>query len=396
MNSSISKLQVMENPDPRSSVILPDSTLGVLGGGQLGRMFAQAAQRMGYRVAVLEPSADSPCGQIAQHVITTAYDDATGLAELARHSRAITYEFENVSAKAVEFLESQGKPLRPGSRALRITQDRWLEKSFLLENQLPVTGFGLATTADELKKTLQQFRLPGFLKTSRGGYDGKGQMSVATAESAEIARRSFAGAALIYEEKVDFDLELSVVACRSVAGQVVAFPPFENEHRNHILDRTFFPGRISAAMATEAIELAKQVGRQLDFVGTYCVEMFAHQDGNLVINEIAPRPHNSGHLTLNACSVSQFDLQVRALCGLSLPEPELLRPAIMLNLVGDGMGDNLLGIPEALALPNVFLHLYGKTKAPKGRKMGHVTVTGSDLASAAKTVEKVQKLLSWG
>jgi 5-(carboxyamino)imidazole ribonucleotide synthase len=396
MNSSESQSAQDPSKAVHSPVILPGATLGLLGGGQLGRMFAQAAQRMGYRIAVLEPSPDSPCGQIANHVIATAYDDPKGLAELAQFSQAITYEFENVAATAVEFLEAQGKPVRPGSRALRITQDRWLEKSFLLENQLPVTGFGLATSREELAKTLTRCRLPGFLKTTRGGYDGKGQISVDSLEAAEKGRQSFGGAALIYEEKVDFDLELSVVACRSVSGQMVAFPPFENEHQNSILHRTLFPGRVSSSLTEQAMELAKKVGQDLGFVGTYCVEMFAHRERGLVINEIAPRPHNSGHLTLNACSVSQFDLQVRALCGLPLPEPESLRAAVMLNLVGDGKGDQLRGIPDVLRFPNAHLHLYGKTKAPKGRKMGHLTVTDRTLAEAVKTVEALQKLLSWG
>lgn len=392
-NSSQSKLTVPNPPD--ANPILPGATLGLLGGGQLGRMFAQSAKSMGYRIAVLEPAQDSPCGQLADHVIATAYDDLEGLAKLASLSDAITYEFENVSASAVEFLEAQGKPIRPGSRALRITQDRWLEKSFLRDNQLPVTGFGLATTAEDLKKTLEHCRLPGFLKTSRGGYDGKGQVAVETADAAEVARQTFGGVALIYEEKVSFELELSVVACRSIQGDVVAFPAFENQHRNHILHQTFFPGRVTSELASQAIELAKQLGQNLGFVGTYCVEMFAGQSG-LVINEIAPRPHNSGHLTMNACSVSQFELQVRALCGLPLPEPEIWREAIMLNLVGDGRGDHLQGIPQALAFPNVHLHLYGKAKAPKGRKMGHLTVTGKNLAAAEIILEKVQKILYWG
>jgi 5-(carboxyamino)imidazole ribonucleotide synthase len=380
----------------KTPVILPGATLGILGGGQLGRMFALEAKRMGYRVAVLEPSPDSPCGQVADQVIAAPYDDRSALAELAAVSAAITYEFENVAAEAVEFLEAQGKPVRPGSRALRITQDRWLEKSFLRDAGLPVTAFGAATTAEELSATLQFARLPGFLKTTRGGYDGKGQVAVATAEEAEAARQGFQGVRLIYEEKVDFASELSVIACRGVDGQAVAYAALENEHRRNILHKTIYPGRVDGNVAAEAHRIALALGEALDFVGTYCVELFAGRDGRVLVNEIAPRPHNSGHFSLDACTVSQFEGQVRALCGLPLAPMELLRPAVMLNLVGDGRGDQLLGVPEALALPGVHLHLYGKSKAPKGRKMGHVTVTGTTLADAMAVAEKVERLLRWG
>jgi 5-(carboxyamino)imidazole ribonucleotide synthase len=380
----------------KTPVILPGATLGILGGGQLGRMFALEAKRMGYRVAVLEPSPDSPCGQVADRVIAAPYDDQVALAELAAASAAITYEFENVAAEAVEFLEAQGKPVRPGSRALRITQDRWLEKSFLRDAGLPVTVFGAATTAEELSATLRIARLPGFLKTTRGGYDGKGQAAVATVEEAEAARQDFQGARLIYEEKVDFASELSVIACRGADGQAVAYAALENEHRRNILHKTIYPGRVSEGIAAEAHRIALALGEALDFVGTYCVELFATRDGRVLVNEIAPRPHNSGHFSLDACTVSQFEGQVRALCGLPLAPMELLRPAVMLNLVGDGHGDRLLGVPEALALPGVHLHLYGKSKAPKGRKMGHVTVTGTTLAHALDVTDKVERLLRWG
>lgn len=368
----------------------------MIGGGQLGRMFALEAKRMGYRVAVLEPAEDSPCGQVADRVIAKPYADRDGLSELAECSAAISYEFENVDAAAVEFLEARGKPVRPGSKALRITQDRWLEKSFVRNLGLPVTPFGMATTAEELSATLAEIGLPGILKTTRGGYDGKGQAAVATAEGAEAARRSFGGAALIYEKRVEFNAEFSVVACRNPQGECVTFPVLENQHRHHILDKTLVPGRLPEAPARQARDMAVSLGHGLDFVGTYCVELFYTTSGDMVVNEIAPRPHNSGHFSLDGCTVSQFELQVRALCGLPLVEPELLRPSVMLNLVGDGGGDRLLGIAEALALPGVHLHLYGKTKAPKGRKMGHVTVLAETLAQACDQVEEVQKLLHWG
>jgi 5-(carboxyamino)imidazole ribonucleotide synthase len=379
-----------------SQIILPGATLGLLGGGQLGRMFALEAKRMGYRIAVLEPSLDSPCGQIADIVIQKPYNDPLALRALVACSDAITYEFENVAAEAVVFLEAQGKPIRPGSFPLGKTQDRLVEKSFIRDMGLPVTPFGPATTAEELSETLRYATLPGYLKTTRGGYDGKGQVVVTTPADAEAARQVFGGVALIYEQHVSFTAELSIVACRNAAGQQVAFPVLENQHSHSILHRTLIPGRFPVAVATRAREMALALGDGLDFIGTYCVEMFVTSTGAIMVNEIAPRPHNSGHFSLDACSISQFELQVRALCNLPLVEPELLQPAVMLNLIGDGQGDTLLGVESALALAGVHLHLYGKIKAPKGRKMGHVTVMAETLAAATERMDAVQRFLHWG
>jgi len=368
----------------------------MIGGGQLGRMFALEAKRMGYRLAVLEPAADSPCGQIADIVLERPYEDKQALSELASLSDAITYEFENIAADAVRYLEGLGKPVRPGSRALEITQDRWLEKSFIRDLELPVTPFGLATTASDLATTLRSARLPGFLKTSRGGYDGKGQIGVSTPDQAESARQSFQGAGLIYEEAVDFSREFSLVAVRNPEGQSAAFPVLENQHRHHILHRTFIPGRIPPEAARQAESIALAIGRGLDFQGTYCVEFFLTRDERVLVNEIAPRPHNSGHFSLDACSHSQFEMQVRALCGLPLVTPRLLQPAVMLNLVGDRQGGRLDGIADILRVPGVHLHLYGKSQVAKGRKMGHVTVMADSLEEAIRLTDGVEDALSWG
>jgi 5-(carboxyamino)imidazole ribonucleotide synthase len=374
----------------------PGSVLGILGGGQLGRMFTLAAKQMGYRVVVLEPAPDSPCGQVADTVLQAEYTDEAALRRLAALSDAITYEFENVDARAVEFLEGLGKPVHPSSAALRITQDRILEKTFARENGIPVTSFASVRSSEEARAVFQGNTFPGFLKTARGGYDGKGQARVHNGEEAARAYEDFKSHDLILEKLVPFEKEISVVACRGHDGSFAAYPPAENVHVRNILDLTVLPARVSAASTAAALKIARQVGEGLNFVGTYCVELFVLPDGAIWLNEIAPRPHNSGHATIDACQCSQFEQQVRALCGLPLGSTELLRPAAMVNLVGDGNGDRLEGVESLLSDPHVSLHLYGKKHAPRGRKMGHFTVLG-DTAEAAETRARALRApLKWG
>ena len=382
-----------------SGALQPGATLGILGGGQLGRMFAMAAKRLGYRVAVLEPSPDSPCGQIADEVIQADYADEAGLRRLAAVSDAVTYEFENVDARAVELLEGLGKPVHPSSAVLRVTQDRILEKTFARENGIPVTDFAAVRTEDEARAVFHGATFPAFLKTARGGYDGKGQAKVNDGEEcARAARAMFAAGArdLILEKLVPFEKEVSVVACRGRDGSFAAYPPVENVHVRNILDVSVLPARIPETSAAAAIEIARKVGEGLSAVGTYCIELFLLPDGAIWFNEIAPRPHNSGHATIDACLCSQFEQQVRALCGLPLGPTTLLRPAAMVNLVGDGHGDHLHGVEALLAQPDVALHLYGKKKAPAGRKMGHFTVLGGSGSSAEARAKELRKLLNWG
>ena len=376
--------------------LMPGAVLGILGGGQLGRMFAMAAKRMGYRVAVLEPSPDSPCGQVADTVIQADYTDEAALRRLAALSDAITYEFENVDARAVEFLEGLGKPVHPSSSALRITQDRILEKTFARENGISVTPFASVRSAEEALAVFHGEEFPAFLKTARGGYDGKGQARVGSGEEAARAWAGFKGHDLILEKLVPFEKEISVVACRGRDGGFAAYPPVENAHVRNILDVSVLPARVSAASAAAAVKIARQVAEGLSIVGTFCVELFVLPDGDIWLNEIAPRPHNSGHATLDACLCSQFEQQVRALCGLPLGSTELLRPAAMMNLVGDGNGDNLSGLEALLADPDAALHLYGKKQAPKGRKMGHFTVLADDADAAEAKARALRARLSWG
>ena len=376
--------------------LMPGAVLGILGGGQLGRMFAMAAKRMGYRVAVLEPSPDSPCGQVADTVIQADYTDEAALRRLAALSDAITYEFENVDARAVEFLEGLGKPVHPSSSALRITQDRILEKTFARENGISVTPFASVRSAEEALAVFHGEEFPAFLKTARGGYDGKGQARVGSGEEAARAWAGFKGHDLILEKLVPFEKEISVVACRGRDGGFAAYPPAENAHVRNILDVSVLPARVSAASAAAAVKIAREVAEGLSIVGTFCVELFVLPDGDIWLNEIAPRPHNSGHATLDACLCSQFEQQVRALCGLPLGSTELLRPAAMMNLVGDGNGDNLSGLEALLADPDVSLHLYGKKQAPKGRKMGHFTVLADNADAAEAKARDLRSRLSWG
>jgi len=375
--------------------ILPGATLGILGGGQLGRMFAMAAKRMGYRVAVLDPSEDSPCGQIADYVLQAPYTDEKALGELAALSDVLTYEFENVDAAAVEFLESLGKPVHPSSRVLRITQDRILEKTFARNSGIPVTAFAPVGTVSELESAMLKVGFPAFLKTSRGGYDGKGQVRIENAEEGRKAFAEFSGRDLILERRVPFEKEMSIVASRADGGAFVAYPPSENIHVRNILDISIYPARVAETTLDAARKIARAVAEGLGIVGTFCVELFVLADGSLLLNEIAPRPHNSGHATIDACLCSQFEQQVRAVCGLPLGSTELLRCAAMINLVGTGEGDRLLGLEELLRHPDVVLHLYGKTRAPRGRKMGHFTVLADAADAAERRARKLQKILQW-
>lgn len=380
----------------------PGSTLGILGGGQLGRMFAQEAKRMGYRVVTLEPGKDSPCGQVCDRQIEAEYADRAALRELASACDAITYEFENIDADAVEYLEGLGKPVRPGSRVLRVTQDRLLEKRFLKDAGLLVTAFRAVESREDLERAGREAGYPAFLKTVRGGYDGKGQVPIPGPGDAEAAfNRLFRGEPLIWERKVDFLKELSVVACRGADGAIASYPAAENAHRENILDVSLVPARVGERAARRAREAAETVGRELEIVGTYCVELFLVDapEGpgeGILVNEIAPRPHNSGHYTLDACYVSQFEQQVRALCGLPLGSTGLLKPSAMINILGDGGGDSLRGVDEALAEPGLALHMYGKSKAAAKRKMGHFTVLGDTAEDALAKAEAARRRLRWG
>ncbi|MEO8278244.1 MAG: 5-(carboxyamino)imidazole ribonucleotide synthase [Ideonella sp.] len=368
----------------------PGSTLGVMGGGQLGRMFVHAAQTMGYRTAVLDEDPASPAGLVSHVHIAAPYLDEQGLAQLIHHSAAITTEFENVPAGALLTLGAQ-RPVAPSAEAVGVCQDRAAEKAHFRGAGVPVAPFALIEEAAQLA-AVDAHLLPGILKTARLGYDGKGQRSVATRDELEAAWRELGSARCVLEKRLDLRCELSVIVARGRDGQMVELPVQQNLHRDGILAVTCVPAPdISAALQQQAVEAARRLAESLEYVGVLCVEFFVIENGTptgtLVANEMAPRPHNSGHYSIDACDVSQFELQVRSLIGAPLVAPRLHSPAVMLNLLGDlwfaaGTVEQPPRWEAVLALPGVHLHLYGKTAARRGRKMGHLTVTAADAATA--------------
>ncbi|HEX3672457.1 MAG TPA: 5-(carboxyamino)imidazole ribonucleotide synthase [Candidatus Cybelea sp.] len=349
-------------------------TIGVIGGGQLGRMFALDAKRMGYNVITLDPQEHSPCGQVADEQIVAAYDDLTAVEELGRRSDVITYEFENIDIGSVRHLETLAHRVTPSSSVLHVTQDRILEKRFARDAGIATTEFAHVRGADELAAAAQRIGFPAILKTVRGGYDGKGQWRVDSVDSARAALDAANGAELIFEAFVPLACELSVIATRNAHDEIVVYPVAENMHDHGILATTVAPARVDEATAQAAREIAATVGRGLRIVGTYCVEFFLATDGRLLLNEIAPRPHNSGHYTIDVTPCSQYEQHVRAICELPLSPPRLLANAIMMNVLGQGTGDRLDGIGDLLTDPSIVLHVYGKRHAVARRKMGHFTM----------------------
>ncbi len=352
-----------------AAAIPPGSTIGILGAGQLGRMTALAAAELGYRTVVLTPEEDAPASHVSALTIHADYTDEAALAHLARVADVVTLEFENVPAEAVSFLESLGKPVRPGSRVLAVAQDRVAEKDFARSIGGGTAPYEKVDTLKALIPALERIGRPSVLKTRRMGYDGKGQRIIAHRDNPVEAWDAIGGKPAILEGFVKFNREISVIVARGLDGAVRAYVPVENRHREHILAETIAPAPISRELAKQAESLAARLATQLDLVGLLAVEMFVTDDGRILVNELAPRPHNSGHWTIDACMVSQFEQLVRAVCGLPLGSPERHADAVMSNL----LGDDVERWPEFMKEPNARLHLYGKAEARKGRKMGHVT-----------------------
>ncbi|MBI5861562.1 MAG: 5-(carboxyamino)imidazole ribonucleotide synthase [Rhodocyclales bacterium] len=370
------------------SPILPPAMLGLLGGGQLGRFFVIAAHEMGYRVMVLDPDAHSPAGRIADEHLVADYADAAALERMAQACVAVTTEFENVPATTLTALE-KFIPVRPSAAAVAICQNRSAEKDFLKRHGFPHAPYADIKSEADIAAADARL-LPGILKVARFGYDGKGQARVARREDALTAFHQFRNEACVLEQMLPLDYEISVVLARTAAGQVRCFPPIENSHRHGILDVSIAPARASGCLVGHAEELAEGIATKMDYVGTLAVEFFVVR-GDLVVNEIAPRPHNSGHYTLDACVSSQFEQQVRALCDLPLGEARAHSAAAMVNLLGelwyraDPHHAHEPDWAQLLTVPNLKLHLYGKHHARPGRKMGHFTVIGDN-------PEAVQKL----
>ncbi|WP_170460325.1 5-(carboxyamino)imidazole ribonucleotide synthase [Ruegeria arenilitoris] len=343
----------------------PGAVIGILGGGQLGRMLSMAAARLGFVTHIFEPGANPPAGQVAHRVTTAPYEDAEALAAFAQSVDVITYEFENIPTEALDVLESH-RPIRPGREALRVSQDRLTEKTFLQGLGLNTAPFADVTELDSLQAAIERIGTPAILKTRRFGYDGKGQARLKSPEDARSALADMQGAPAILEGFVNFSHEVSIIAARGLDGQVACFDPGENVHRDGILHTTTVPARLSPALRTDAVLLAANILNALDYVGVMGVELFVTPQG-LIVNEIAPRVHNSGHWTQNGCAVDQFEQHIRAVAGWPLGDGQRHADVVMENLIGDDMDR----VPELAQQRDVALHLYGKAEVKPGRKMGH-------------------------
>ncbi len=373
-------------------IIQPGATLGVLGSGQLGRMFALAARRMGYRVHTLSPGVDTPTGQVADAEIEADYDDLDAIRRFARGVDVITFEFENVSTAAAD-AAAEIVPVRPSGHALHVTQQRAREKAFLALKGFPVTPFEPVASLDELTSAVERIGTPAILKTASFGYDGKGQHRLTSPLDVEPVWALVGHQPAVLEKVVDFSLEFSVVAARGLDGAFAHYGAIENAHRHHILDVSVAPARMPETAVTEAVDVTRAIMDELAYVGVLCVEFFLTTDGRILVNEIAPRPHNSGHLTFDASITSQFEQQVRAICGLPLGATTLLRPAAMANLLGDVWAKGEPKWDAALAVPDVKLHLYGKPDPRPGRKMGHLTAMAETTAQAIQHVLAARDVL---
>jgi len=380
------------NAISKQSLILPGATIGVLGSGQLGRMFALAARELGYRILVFSPENDSPTGQIADDEFSFRYDNLDRIREFARQVQVITFEFENVPSATTD-AAAEIVPVRPAGKVLHITQHRLREKTFLSENGFPVTPFRRISSFQELERAARDLGFPAVLKTASFGYDGKGQQKLEGTDQLPASWENLGGAEGIYEAYVDFEKELSVIGARTLDGQISTFPVFENSHSNHILDITFSPAPIAPDVASAASSIASGILEKLDVVGLLTVELFLTKSGRLLVNELAPRTHNSGHLTIDACATSQFEQQVRAVCGLPLGSTDLRSPAAMANLLGNHWQNGIPDWSAALNDPSVKLHLYGKAEPRIGRKMGHLTATAPSVEEAVDRVRHARERL---
>jgi 5-(carboxyamino)imidazole ribonucleotide synthase len=373
--------------------ILPGATIGIIGGGQLGRMMALAAKAQGFRIAVLEPSSDSPCGQVADVEVIGAYDDREAIQQLSEISDVITYEFENIDADTLAWICERAY-VPQGKDLLTITQDRIKEKAAIQEAGVEVAPYEVISGLEELLLAIEKIGYPAVLKTARGGYDGKGQLVIKSKQDLQTSETLLNHGACVLEKWIPFEKEISVIFTRKPNGETVYFPVAENIHKENILDKTIVPARIPQAVQETAIQKAKLLGESLGVVGTLAVEMFVTSEGVIYINELAPRPHNSGHYTIEACETSQFEQHVRAICNWPLGSTQLLKPVVMVNLLGEHLEPLYEELPT---LKNWKIHLYGKKEPKPKRKMGHVTILRDEVRVALKEVEastiwKVKKI----
>lgn len=372
-------------------VIYPGATIGMLGGGQLGRMFALSAAQLGYRVIGFTPEENSPLSQVTGETICAQYEDQEALKRFAAKVDVVTIEFENIPVETANLL-AQLKPVRPRPQVLHIAQNRLREKTFLKENGFAVAPFILVKDENQLEDAIDNLGVPCVLKTTGFGYDGKGQRVVRAPEAAAEAWKSLSASELIIEEFIPFEREISVIGARSVSGEFKAYGPIENQHKNHILDLSTVPAKLSWSLEEEAIEITRSLMEKLDVVGLLCVEFFIAEDERLLVNEVAPRPHNSGHYTIEACGASQFEQHVRAITGLPLGKTHVEDAACMANLLGDVWETGTPDWFKALS-SDVHLHLYGKRDARPGRKMGHITALAKYPEEAREQVKAARAAL---
>jgi 5-(carboxyamino)imidazole ribonucleotide synthase len=372
--------------------ILPNSTIGVFGSGQLGRMFAIEARKMGYRVHTFSPESDTPTGQVSDIETQASYDDLLEVRTFAQSVDVVTFEFENVPSATVE-AAAEFVEVYPRGEILHTTQNRLREKTFLSQNGFPVTPFRHVKDRGELETAVAELGVPCVLKTAGFGYDGKGQTNITEGTNLDEALAAIDNADAVLEAFVAFEKEISVVCARSRQGDFVHYGVIENEHANHILDVSFAPAIVSATVFEEAVAMARATADALDYVGTLCVELFLTADGKVLVNELAPRPHNSGHLTFDACVTSQFEQQLRAVCGLPLGSAEFYRSAAMANLLGELWEGGEPDWAAAVRQPETKLHLYGKLEPRRGRKMGHLTATADNVDEAVRRVRESKGLL---
>ncbi|WP_460320892.1 5-(carboxyamino)imidazole ribonucleotide synthase [Alkalibacterium psychrotolerans] len=371
-----------------SNLIKPGSTIGIIGGGQLGRMLAFSAKEKGYRIAVLDPTKDCPTAQVADRHVQAAFDDADALKELADMSDVLTYEFENVDAEAIkQVLKRVAITIPQGTDLLLNTQNRLSEKDFLKKAGIPIASYAKINSEDDLKQAVETIGYPCVLKTIQGGYDGKGQVVLKAASDLPEGNTLLENGMCVLEEWVSFEKELSIMVARNASGNSVTLPVSENIHQNNILMTSIVPARASDETLKKAQAIAETIAEKMDLVGVMGVELFLTETGELYVNELAPRPHNSGHYSIEACSHSQFDLHIKAVCGYPLPEVDLLKPAVMVNILGEHL-------EEALKLneikPYWHVHDYGKKEAKTGRKMGHVTILTDNREETLKAIEETK------
>jgi 5-(carboxyamino)imidazole ribonucleotide synthase len=371
---------------------LPGATIGLMGSGQLGRMFAIAARRMGYRVNVFSPEKDTPAGQLSDREVTGAYEDESAVRNFAKGLDLLTFEFENIPRQTVDWCAAECE-VRPASSILHIAQNRLREKDFLSGAGIPVAPYRAVHSASELATALEEITAPAILKSAAFGYDGKGQRLIEQQYDIDEIWPERPGDELILERAIDFEKEVSVIVARGPGGAIATFPVCENLHRDHILDVTVVPARVPGKVEKSAADLARVIAEKMDLVGLLAVEMFLQRDGNLLVNELAPRPHNSGHWTIEGCATSQFEQHVRAVCGLPLGSTEILRPSAMANLLGDLWQGGEPNWAAALDVQGVHLHLYGKHHPRPRRKMGHLTALAPTSEAAIEAVTKARDAL---